>query len=376
MPFVLKPQRIEDGFVWRAKHYHLTYPGHHAPADLIRMVKQRTSVPLLGWSVAQEETNPDGDDQEGYKHTHLALMFGSPLHLHGSRVFDFFSGFDGGLPVQFHPHAQPKVTIAQMEQIFLHYHPGRKYDMTTGKMKFHKPVLHEYELPPQFDFTRKVMEEMVSAPSLFEACIAGTVRARSVSDVKALRDEHSDLSLKQFKHMYPKESFTLPPPAVLHALHVHGGSGLGKTKWAAAQFKNPCLIKPFDSVGCLEDLCKRFDPQFHDGIVLDEANLKFMSRQQVIALLDWDEPSTLDVRYKSFTIPAGVPKILISNPGPEEVFPHDPHGAIGRRLQLLHVSTPTWSAGCVHIHEIENQSTPPTAHANVLVAPTPPPTVP
>lgn len=381
MPFKLAPQSIPNDFVWRSKYYHLTYKGHHSAAHIISMVKSRTSVPLAGWSVAQEDTaviDSDGQvRQEGYEHTHAALMFESRLHLHGARQFDLFAeDGDDDTPVQIHPHAQPKVTIAQMEQIFLHYHPGRKFDIATGKMAFTPPISHEYSLPPEFDFTRAVMNEVVSAPSIFEACIAGQVRPRSVSDIKALRDEHSSLASKHFKHQYKKESFSLPSPTNLRALLVHGGSGLGKTKWAVAQFNNPCLIKPFDSVGCMEELCKRYDPTVHDGIVLDEADLTFLTRAQVIALVDWDEPSTLDVRYKSFTIPAGVPKILISNPGPEEILPKDPHGAIARRLRVLHVMYPTWAQGR-HMNDAGcTPATAPNGVQNLLIGPTPPPTVP
>ena len=385
MPFKLAPQPIQDGFVWRAKHYHLTYTGHHSAAQILQMVRSRTTVRLIGWSIAQEDTSVvDSDGQvrvEGYEHTHVALMFENRLGLNGARQFDLFvdADDDDGLPVQVHPHAQPKVTIAQMEQIFLHYHPGRKFDITTGKMAFTAPISHEYELPPEFDFARAVMNEVVSASSVFEACIAGQVRPRSVSDIKTLREEFSSVNAKQFKHLYAKESFALPPPVDLRALLVHGGSGLGKTKWAVAQFKNPCLIKPFDSVGHMEELGKRYDPTVHDGIVLDEVDLTFMTRTQVIALVDWDEPSTLDVRYKSFTIPAGVPKIFISNPGPAEILPKDPHGAIARRLQLLHVTCPTWAQGCYVQQSGDAGCTPATAPIGcpiLPIAPTPPPTVP
>ena len=78
------------------------------------------------------------------------------------------------------------------------------------------------------------------------------------------------------------------------------------------------------------------------GLVCVEADLSFMSRQQAIAFVDPDEPCTLDVRYRSFTLPAGVKKLLISNPDPKRLYPADPHGAIGRRVKTLHITSPTW----------------------------------
>ena len=73
-----------------------------------------------------------------------------------------------------------------------------------------------------------------------------------------------------------------------------------------------------------------------------ECDLTFMSRQQVIAFLDIDESCDMDVRYKSISLPAGLKKILISNPSPEALYPSDPHGAIARRLHTLHITSPTY----------------------------------
>jgi hypothetical protein len=89
-----------------------------------------------------------------------------------------------------------------------------------------------------------------------------------------------------------------------------------------------------------------------------------MSRQQVIALFDLDEPATLDVRYKSFSLPAGVRKILISNPAPDGLLPDDPHGAIARRFTPLRITEPTWYQAAQHaantIHLVVMPPTPPT----------------
>ena len=346
MVFTLAPRDIPDDFVWSGKLFHLTYETHVPVATILNTVRRATSTPLLGNSIAHEDTTEYNDEgheiTRGYEHTHVALIFTSKISLKGSRKFDVFindPNDEFGMH-QIHPHIQPKVSMVQMEQLFTQYHAGRKYDITTGKMTYKAPILHEYHLPPMFDFHRALMEEVVAAPSLFEACVAGQVRPRSVSDVKTLRAEQKPT--KRFQHKYSKDSFTLSAPAPWHVLHIYGGTGLGKTKWALAQFENPCLIKPFDSVGCLEGLEKNFDPQQHDGLVLDEANLSFLSRQQVIALFDPDEDCTLDVRFKSFTLPAGVKKIIVSNEAPGKLYPPDPHGAIARRFVSLKITQSTY----------------------------------
>ena len=76
----------------------------------------------------------------------------------------------------------------------------------------------------------------------------------------------------------------------------------------------------------------------HDLLVLDEADLRFMTRETAIGFLDFDEDCTLSVRFTSFTLSAGVRKILISNPEAKTLYPEDKSGAIDRRLTVRHVT--------------------------------------
>jgi hypothetical protein len=343
--FKISPQPVPMNFKWTHKYEHLTYPGFIPKEKLLAQVRNMTSTPLVGWSLAHEDSSPDGVLRDGYKHTHFAMIFKQHLNVQGARAMDIF--MDGDPEEEeddwrAHPNILPKVTIAQMEVLFTQYHAGRKYDITTGGLVYKKPILHEYLLPPMFEWHRAMMQEVLCAPNLVDACLAGNVRPRTVNDVARLREDSAADASKRFKHLFPRASFFDLAPAGFTFLHVHGGTGLGKTKWACAQFNNPCLIKPFNSVGCLERLGAKYDPCVHDGLVLDEADLSFMTREQVIAFADQDEECTLDVRYKSIALPAGLKKILVSNPAPATLYPPDPHGAIARRVQLLHITAQTW----------------------------------
>lgn len=351
MVFRIEPQEIPDDFVWKERMYHLTYAEHIDFARIHETVRRATSVPLVGWSFVKERAVTVYDDGTGadvYEHTHAALMFKTNLNLKGCRKFDVFvPDSASGLVNQYHPNVQPKVNLVQMEQIFSSYHKGRKYCTETGKYRFEPPVEHEFKLPPCFEFTAAILDEVIKAPSLKEACMAGAVRPRTVNDIKALRDDDASDRGRKFRHLFDPSSFTLKAPN-FDALHVWGATGLGKTKWAVAQFENPLLIKPFNSVGCLEAITKRFCSTVHDGIVLDEADLRFLTREQVITFLDVDEECVLDVRYKSFFLPAGVKKILISNPSPLGLYPavvnNEMDPAISRRLKCMQVTRPTFRA--------------------------------
>ena len=347
----LAPQPIPDNFRWTTKYVHLTYAGHIPVEEILANVRNATSVLLVGWSICHEDTSSISDDGTqvvmGYAHTHVALIFAARLGMTGSRKFDVVMD-DYSLV---HPHHQPHVSINAMEKVFTNYHAGRKWDMATNKYMFTPPVLHEYKLPPMFSFERETLTEVCNTPSLFEACLAGEIRPRTVNDIHTLREESAAHDAKRFKHLYPRDSFKDLAPVdwgtEFATLHVYGPSGVGKTKWACAQFENPCFIKPFDSIGCVEALAKQFDPNVHDGLVLDEVDLSFMSRQTAIGFVDKDEPCTLDVRYKAFKLPP-VKKLLVSNPAPyPDLYPLDPHGAIRRRLGVLHITSQTWNAAPV-----------------------------
>lgn len=342
---MMAPIPVPDNFNWKGKYFHLTYSGWIPKNELLAMASSVTSTPLEGWSMVHEDTSEQREDGVrivGYQHTHLGLIYKSKINIHGSRKFDIMLVDAAGAALVVHPNIVPKLSIGQMEVIFTDYHPGRKYDIAAGKKVYKKPVFHENHLPPLFEFHRAILDEVVMAPSLREACIVASVKPRSIADLKALRDESVQLA-KRVKTQYDPSTFKQFGPRQWDTLWVWGGTGLGKTKWAIAQFKAPCFVKPFDSIGCLENLAKSFDPDYHDGLVLDEADLSFMTRAQVIALFDMDEPCTLDVRYKSFTLPAGIKKILISNPSPiTNLLPPDPHGAIARRYQAVHVTAKTY----------------------------------
>ena len=344
MPFKFDPQPIPADHIWKGKYHHLTYKGFIELAAMLDTVAEATTTPIDGYSAVHEDTSytdEQGVEHEGYKHTHFCVMFRAPIKLYGCRKFDCRVTDDLGFPDYIHPNVQPGVTAAHCELIFTDYHAGRKYSVEHGKTIFKAPVWRQVKLPPLFEFPRAIMEEMLSAPTLVDACLAGQVRPRTVSDVKALRDDAA-AAPKVFKPLFDPSTFVKLNLPSWNALHLWGATGLGKTKWACAQASNPCLIKPFNSRGCLEAIKKQFHPGVHDLLILDEADLTFMKRETAIVFLDVDEDCVLDIRFGQFTLPAGVRKILISNPQPNtwsgRLYPEDRTNAILRRLTIYHVT--------------------------------------
>ena len=346
----MEPIPDDRDFRWSKAMYHFTYAAFLDIQELLMMCQRITTIPVTGWSYAWEDTTKtiNGTTHEGHQHTHFLVMFKSRLNLTGSRKFDLLTFDEEGVGTTYHPNVQSGLTMNHVEFICTNYHAGRKFDVEKGAMSYTAPIKRELKLPQNFNFTREIINAAIACTSLLEACIETEVRPRSVNDLKILRDESAQAP-KRFKPLYTFDTFKqLMPTSDWGVVHVHGPSGVGKTKACLVQFVSPLHIKPFDSIGCLESLMKQYDPKIHDGLVLDEADLKFMTRQQVIAFFDQDEACTLDVRYKSFSLPAGLKKIIISNPPPQDLYPADPHGAIARRVKYLHVTQPTWIQAPVH----------------------------
>lgn len=336
--FKLNAFSVPDDFNWDGRSFHMTYSYFISEQRCLETVRRATTIPF--WHSWCQEV---GDD--GHEHTHLALIFHTRLRLRGARLFDItklpseIDPTESPPRLTWHPNVQ-KINMSQAEVIWNHYHLGRKYNQETGKIEYTPPVDHNSVLPPNFEWIRELVKEMRAADTLFEACIAGQIRPRSVTDVKTLRSEPDPVA-KQFNHLFTKDQFTLPFPASFTCLHVHGPTNLGKTKYVLAQFKNPFYLKPFDSIGQMEKL-KNFDPKIHDAIICDEANLKFMSREQAIAFADFDEDCTITVRFTSIDIPKNTKKIIVSNPPPRDLWPTDPSGAIARRVQVMHITDKTY----------------------------------
>lgn len=109
---------------------------------------------------------------------------------------------------------------------------------------------------------------------------------------------------KKFKHAFL--DFTVPLQELsTKALLIFGPTGCGKTQYACAHFKNPCVVRHTDDL-------KKLNPD-HDGIVFDDFSVAHWPVNSVIHLLDWDLDSSINVKHGTACIPANTPKIFTYN---------------------------------------------------------------
>lgn len=108
-----------------------------------------------------------------------------------------------------------------------------------------------------------------------------------------------------------------------------GASGIGKTEFACAHFKDPLKIEH------IEDF-KKYDPSRHDGIVIDDMEFDHIPRTACIHLTDQAKWRTLHMRYLNWVKPKHLKILLTTNNYEGRVFgdnSDDP--AIKRRIKTF-----------------------------------------
>ena len=121
---------MEKEFRWRARAWHLTYAGHAPHELLLTLLREASSIPVLGTSIVHEEN----DAEAPYEHTHFAWLWERTPNLHGARLMDVL--IEG---VIVHPHAVHKKSLKWLQLIFTRYHHGHKVS-ASGKPAFAAPV--------------------------------------------------------------------------------------------------------------------------------------------------------------------------------------------------------------------------------------------
>ena len=153
------------------------------------------------------------------------------------------------------------------------------------------------------------------AGSLTEACQACGIEPKTVTDVAKIMAQPAAETLPL--PLTTRYSWIQSPPQSWRVLWLNGATGIGKTRWALEQFSSPPLI-----VSTREDL-KKFKPGRHGGILFDDMNLRSWEPSEIIHLMDWEMPRSLNVKYGSANIPAATKKIFTYNTSLGEAMPQD-----------------------------------------------------
>lgn len=87
-------------------------------------------------------------------------------------------------------------------------------------------------------------------------------------------------------------------------LYINGPTGTGKTAWARSLLPEAVVVRHRDQLR---------DCDFTKGIIFDDFDVGHWPPTAVIHLLDWEEPSGIDIKHAHVVIPAKTRKIFTHN---------------------------------------------------------------
>jgi len=188
--------------------------------------------------------------------------------------------------------------------------PLQKLNGPLGTAMSKSEVYHALNDREQVSCVREGMELLrKQAPEEYYK-YGDAVERRLVKVLGAPVEKEYDLT--EFRGIHEGESakLDLSKPIVLW-----GDSGKAKTDFALAQASRPLLIDEPEKL-------KEINPTFHNLLVFDDMNfgpsgLNF-TPEKTIHLLDMKKTRTFKLRYFNGTIPAGMPRIFVTNLTPPE----------------------------------------------------------
>lgn len=137
---------------------------------------------------------------------------------------------------------------------------------------------------------------------------------------------------EQYVHEYTLEDFNEPPLNFekTKSYVLIGGTGIGKTHYALAHFKNPCIISNKASLANISSK--------NDGLVFDDYSFHMCNPETVQNYADIEVSRTHDVKYGRIAIPKGLPRIFCFN-SEDQLFPQNcpdvNREAIARRVCIV-----------------------------------------
>lgn len=118
-----------------------------------------------------------------------------------------------------------------------------------------------------------------------------TIRSRSVQSQNPARELSS----------FPNAPAV---PEDWHNLFLSGGTGLGKTQFARALLPEATVVRHTDQLRNVD---------FSKGVIFDDFGVSHWPAASVIHLLDWDEPSGINIKHGHVVIPRHTRKIFTYN---------------------------------------------------------------
>jgi len=237
--------------------------------------------------------------QDGNTHWHVLIEYDHKKDIRNERFFDI----DGE-----HPNIKTWDRAVTYEQWFFNHWKYCKKEDPTPYIVGEEPSSgrkrkRDESFSDAFDIARE--QGVTEAMDFLErACPydLATKYDQIFRTLTAIRNSHLHVQI-------PARSaaeFTKAPDIIdgWHCLYINGATGTGKTAWARALLPDATVVRHRDQLR---------DCDFSKGIIFDDFEVAHWPPTAVIHLLDWDEPSGIDVKHAHVVIPPHTRKIFTHN---------------------------------------------------------------
>lgn len=296
-------------FRLRAKKFMLTYKDHLDAEALHTYLKSVLKQPFE-IKVAHEV------GKTGYLHTHAVLCLSKKPDIKNPRSLDF----DG---------QHPNLTIPSSLE---HWHNMVKYldkddETPYGTITLQPTTVDKFQEATAYVLQCQTLKEIFRCP---KPEIAMTIASR-LPYFRSMWETSGKKKLETARH----STFSRPFLDLTTNWLLSGPPGTGKTQYALAHFKAPCLVSHIDDLKNITDST--------DGIVFDDMSFRQYPAGAIIHLLDREVSRTIHARYFNAVIPAEMPKLFTNNRDdiftPEKGCSEEEMGAIERRYRHIKISS-------------------------------------
>lgn len=229
------------------------------------------------------------------------------------------------------------INLVQEERLELTRDVDKAIKYCTKEEGRDSDIISWGELPrKKKDDTNKLLEDALKADTVVEALEAVEEKDAYfyMMHKKQLQNYFTEKLWKGDEALYKPEDFNIPLKKDFSKTLVFiGPTGIGKTQYALAHFKEPLHVR--DKVDYA-----RYTPRT-DGIVMDDINTAGWNPLTFLKLIEIETAVSQDIKYGSIRIEANTPRIICCNSEellwPKEMAP-ETKAACERRLKIYHLN--------------------------------------
>lgn len=315
-----KRKNPEKGYRLNCQQIFLTYPQCDLELELVKdklieIVKEfNNSSNSIDKYIIAREKHVDGNN-----HLHVYLLLEKKINIRNERAFDID---------KHHPNVQGVRSwknvikyVTKEGNYISNYENKVLLDIIENEMKM-KDVYTKARKIAKTGDVKKALEVLEHPKTARDLTLHGNAIERNLRTLVP-KVNTNKYSINQFIVDFEWDRSK--------SLVLWGPTNTGKTSLAKALLPNGLFVRHKDQL-------KKYATGEYEGIIFDDMCFDKWEREWIIAIVDIDDDTALDVKHGYVEIPAGTPRIFTSNRSPEnQLLAND--DAIKRRLQTVNIKS-------------------------------------